>query len=111
MTREGRPSGMCYVALTSENAFNIAMSKQGKTMGSRYVECTCSYFVASYLFFVVFESTMDEMERVLNMASESNVTGRLAKDGVIKLRGLPYSATDKDIRQFLSGTCGLFLSP
>jgi len=39
-TREGRPSGECYVEVASENDLEEALKKDHKYMGRRYVEGT-----------------------------------------------------------------------
>lgn len=38
LTSYGRASGICYIVVEGMNAFKIALDKNGKTMGKRYVE-------------------------------------------------------------------------
>lgn len=39
MTKEGKPSGMCYVELDSQKAYDMAMKKNREKIRDRYIEC------------------------------------------------------------------------
>lgn len=68
-------------------------------MGKRYIE--------------IQETKRTEMEWVINRMSsnhgggqEGNMDG--ANDGFVRLRGLPYGASKKDIADFFAGKCFFF---
>ncbi|XP_072165119.1 heterogeneous nuclear ribonucleoprotein H2-like [Diadema setosum] len=79
----GRPSGECFVEFESEEDLEEAMKKDKKYLQKRYVE--------------VFKSKRSEMEWVTNRSSGTD------NDGLVKLRGLPFSCSKEEIAQFFSG--------
>lgn len=87
MSREGRPSGECYVELCSEADLEVALKKHNNNMGHRYVE--------------VFRSKRSEMEWVVRRSGSSAATP--ADEGCVRLRGLPYSCSKEEIANFFSG--------
>ncbi|KAM7322396.1 hypothetical protein ACRRTK_017901 [Alexandromys fortis] len=86
-TREGRPSGEAFVELESEDEVKLALKKDRETMGHRYVE--------------VFKSNSVEMDWVLKHTGPNSPD--TAKDGFVRLRGLPFGCSKEEIVQFFSG--------
>ncbi|XP_006627257.2 G-rich sequence factor 1 [Lepisosteus oculatus] len=82
--RDGRPSGEAFIELEDEEDVQKALEKHRQFMGSRYIE--------------VFEVTNNDAEDILRQSADSPV-----KDGIVKLRGLPYTCTENDIIHFFSG--------
>lgn len=87
-TRDGRPSGEAYVELSSDRDVENALAKNQQHMGKRYIE--------------VFRSSQSEMEFVLSKDGPSS-GGPGNGDGVVRLRGLPFSCSHEDISRFFSG--------
>lgn len=56
-------------------------------------------YVFSSLCFAVYEVTESDAEAIIKKATEAP-----AGDGVVRLRGLPFSSTEADIAQFFSGS-------
>ncbi|KAJ4460796.1 putative Epithelial splicing regulatory protein 2 [Paratrimastix pyriformis] len=89
LNREGRPSGDAYVQFATEEDAKKALEYDRRSMGRRYIE--------------VFSATFADM----NSASAASRPQPVApvsghEDAfVVRLRGLPYSATEDDIRNFL----------
>lgn len=104
---DGRPTGECYVEFLDERTAAAALSaKQRAQMGARYIE--------------LFPSTKAEMDRVVQtggimfyrgggmgapppaamMRGAPMMPAILGSDFVVRLRGLPYSVTDEDVRAF-----------
>ncbi|XP_057298137.1 heterogeneous nuclear ribonucleoprotein H3-like [Hydractinia symbiolongicarpus] len=85
---EGRPSGECFIEVTSPSDVERALAHDNEHMGRRYIE--------------VKEAKHSEMEWVVNRMSnsDSEVT---SSDGVIRLRGLPYGCSKQDIADFFAG--------
>ena len=82
LNRTGRPSGEAYVGFNSMDDFQFGKSKDRQNMGSsRFIE--------------VFESSIGDMEREMSDYGKS--------DYVVKMRGLPNSAGEQDIRDFFQG--------
>eukprot|EP00795_Rhopilema_esculentum_P013089 gene13089-3875_t len=84
-TKDGRPSGECFVVLRTEDDFNKALGHNNEHMGKRYIE--------------VFESKYSEMEWVVTRMQG----GESDAEAVIRLRGLPYGAQKQDIAEFFAG--------
>ena len=95
LDKNGRASGECFVELASAQDVQTAKGHDKEHMGSRYVEIS--------------ESERQEMDWAMNRASGGGGGGGGSFGGgggsefVVKLRGLPYSATKKDIVDFFSG--------
>ncbi|CAB3993495.1 heterogeneous nuclear ribonucleo H3-like isoform X2, partial [Paramuricea clavata] len=85
-SRDGRPSGECFVEFTTIDDFNRALTRNNEHMGKRYVE--------------VFESKRSEMEwsckRVGAGADEND-------NSVVRLRGLPYGCSKEEVANFFKG--------
>jgi len=86
--KEGRPSGECFIEVTSREDADSALAHDNEHMGKRYIE--------------VKEAKHSEMEWVVNRMSSSDGGGG-SGDGVIRLRGLPYGCSKQDIAQFFTG--------
>eukprot|EP01105_Mastigella_eilhardi_P016705 TRINITY_DN3823_c0_g1_i1.p1 TRINITY_DN3823_c0_g1~~TRINITY_DN3823_c0_g1_i1.p1 ORF type:complete len:748 (-),score=199.36 TRINITY_DN3823_c0_g1_i1:112-2052(-) len=97
----GRPSGEAFVEFLSEEDAVKALARHRQHLGRRYVE--------------VFKASRAEMERALeskdpNVTSGMTVLGSLCDPGtdyqsqnILRMRGLPYSATVEDIQEFFRG--------
>ncbi|GMR48375.1 hypothetical protein PMAYCL1PPCAC_18570 [Pristionchus mayeri] len=82
MNPEGRPSGEGFVGLKSESDVELALSKNKELIQKRYIE--------------VFRISHEELGNALRR-------GFISEEGrLVKLRGLPFSATEKEIKEFLS---------
>lgn len=84
LNRMGRPSGQAFIEMEHEEDVSKALEKHRQYLGPRYVE--------------VYEVTNSDAEGILKKAIQVP-----ADDGVVRLRGLPYSCTESDIVQFFSG--------
>ncbi|XP_015260446.1 PREDICTED: G-rich sequence factor 1-like [Cyprinodon variegatus] len=84
LDRLGRPSGRAFIEMEHEEDVTKALEKHRQYLGPRYVE--------------VYEVTNGDAEVILKKAGEAG-----AEDGVVLLRGLPYSCTEDDIAHFFSG--------
>ncbi|XP_013882164.1 G-rich sequence factor 1 [Austrofundulus limnaeus] len=80
----GRPSGIAFLELEHEEDMIKALDKHRMYLGPRYIQ--------------VFEVTEREAEEFMKQSGRSG-----GEDGVVHLRGLPYSCTEADIRDFFSG--------
>lgn len=83
---EGRPSGEAFVELIDESDVELALRKNNGMMGQRYIE--------------VFRSSIDQMKR---FTAESNESASHWRDPVVRIRGLPYGCTKKDVHEFFNG--------
>lgn len=97
---EGKFSGEAYVQLHNEADFKEALSYNLSDLGNRYIE--------------VFETNENEMnkakvsqypeKREMKIATNPSWNHLLREGtGIIKMRGLPYSCTEEDIREFFRG--------
>lgn len=82
--RMGRRSGRAFLEMEHEEDVGKALEKHRQYLGPRYVE--------------VFEVTNRDAETILKKAISTP-----ADDGVVRLRGLPFSSTEADIIAFFSG--------
>ncbi|XP_041855941.1 G-rich sequence factor 1 [Melanotaenia boesemani] len=80
----GRPSGQAFIEMEHEDDVRKALEKHRQYLGPRYVE--------------VFEVTNTIAETILKTTVQAP-----ADDGVVMLRGLPFSCTEDDIAHFFSG--------
>ncbi|KAM4577207.1 G-rich sequence factor 1 [Odontesthes bonariensis] len=81
----GRPSGKAFIEMEHEDDVSKALEKHRQYVGPRYVE--------------VFEVTNSDAEAILKKAVQTTP----AADGVVLIRGLPFSCTEEDIAHFFSG--------
>jgi len=87
---DGRASGNCFVEMECEGDVEAAIAKDREKIGRRYIE--------------VFEASLAEVEAETgDRTSNGGDTGDGTDDAVVRLRGLPYSATKTDIHDFFSG--------
>ncbi|KAM9743946.1 LOW QUALITY PROTEIN: G-rich sequence factor 1 [Menidia menidia] len=84
LDRQGRPSGRAFIEMEHEDDVNKALEKHRQYLGPRYVE--------------VFEVTDGDAESILQKSSPPP-----PPDGVVLLRGLPFSCSQGDIHTFFSG--------
>ncbi|VDO68693.1 unnamed protein product [Heligmosomoides polygyrus] len=83
VSHNGRPSGECYCELSSKQDTLKALDLHRKEMDGRYIE--------------VFTVSVDELTNLKR-------AGLVTDDGkVIRLRGLPFSATVQDVKDFFKG--------
>uniref|UniRef100_A0A915BJF6 RRM domain-containing protein n=1 Tax=Parascaris univalens TaxID=6257 RepID=A0A915BJF6_PARUN len=94
LTATGRASGECYVELTDAAAVEEAKKFDKKEMSSRYIEV-----------FSVSESEVSWMIRhgVIKSADSNGTSTDTSNNYVVRLRGIPFSATVADIKEFFSG--------
>ncbi|XP_009074197.1 PREDICTED: G-rich sequence factor 1, partial [Acanthisitta chloris] len=86
LNRDGRRRGDALIELESKADVQRALEKNLRYMGARYVK--------------VFEVHDSDVEGLLqNLKDESQAIN----DGVVLLRGLPFSSTEEDIADFFSG--------
>uniref|UniRef100_A0A8C5LRN7 G-rich RNA sequence binding factor 1 n=1 Tax=Leptobrachium leishanense TaxID=445787 RepID=A0A8C5LRN7_9ANUR len=98
--RDGKPRGDAVIEFETAEDLLKAVEQHKKYMGQRYVE--------------VFEMNQKEAESLLNRMhaaisptrptpmSQTSQTSP-PSDGIVRLRGLPYSCTEQDILNFFSG--------
>jgi len=98
LNREGRPSGEAYVGFTNDDDYNHSKQKHKQNMGSRYIE--------------VYDSSVEDMNHAKGINSyDGGYGGGYGAVGgpaggnefCVKMRGLPYSATEHDIKDFFQG--------
>nr|XP_046241922.1 G-rich sequence factor 1 [Scatophagus argus] len=80
--RSGRPSGRAFIEMEHKEDVSKALEKHRQYLGPRYVE--------------VYEVTDTYAEAILKKSVQS-------PDGVVRLRGLPFTCTEADIVHFFSG--------
>ncbi|XP_052235434.1 heterogeneous nuclear ribonucleoprotein F-like isoform X2 [Dreissena polymorpha] len=85
-SREGRPSGECFVEVVSEQDVEKALERHKDHMGQRYIE--------------VFHSKRSEMDWVVKRSGRNQPE---SKEAVLRLRGLPFGCSKEEIMQFFSG--------
>ncbi|NXT45985.1 GRSF1 factor, partial [Pluvianellus socialis] len=86
LNREGRRRGDALIELESKADVQRALEKHLRYMGPRYVKV-----------FEVHDSDVEGLLRSLRDESQA------INDGVVLLRGLPFSSTEDDIADFFSG--------
>lgn len=88
---DGRASGQCFVELSSAEDVETAKGHNKEEMGTRYIE--------------VFEAKRSEMEWLVGRGYGAGGMGPGGEGEslFIKLRGIPYESTKKDIADFLTG--------
>jgi len=85
---EGRPSGNAFVVCNDQGSAENALNKNKQCMpgSTRYIE--------------IFKSNEGEMNAIKNRPTPGQ-SGNW--DGVVRLRGLPFRATQQDVENFLQG--------
>ncbi|VDN00734.1 unnamed protein product [Thelazia callipaeda] len=93
LTSNGRASGECYVELDEQEAVKEALKLDRNEISGRYIEV-----------FTVSDAELSMMIRHgVIRGSGGDADSRFASNYVVRLRGLPYSATIEDIKEFFSG--------
>ncbi|XP_062991623.1 G-rich sequence factor 1 isoform X1 [Elgaria multicarinata webbii] len=87
LNRDGKRRGDALVELESEQDVQNALDKHRRYLGQRYVE--------------VFEIHNEDVDAIMKSLQSSSTS--VTNDGVVRLRGLPYSCTEVDISDFFSG--------
>nr|XP_056711333.1 G-rich sequence factor 1 [Euleptes europaea] len=87
LNRDGKRRGDALVEMESEQDVQKALEKHRRYLGQRYVE--------------VFEIHNEDVETI--MKSLQSGSASVTNDGVVRLRGLPYSCVEADISEFFSG--------
>ncbi|RXN36223.1 G-rich sequence factor 1 [Labeo rohita] len=82
--RNGRSTGKAFIELEHEEDVCKALDLHKHYLGQRFVE--------------VYEVTNKDAEAILKATQQVTES-----DGVVRLKGLPFSCTEKDIIQFFSG--------
>lgn len=87
----GRASGEAFVTLSSEELVQrVMVEKQHQSIGNRYVE--------------IFVSSQAELSGVHNVAaSRQAMDAQESRDLVVRMRGLPYQASEEDVLGFWNG--------
>lgn len=89
-TSDGRPTGEAYVEFASPEDSKSAMSKDRMTLGNRYIE--------------LFPSSHEELEEAISRGGllPKSADGKelTVPSGVLRMRGLPFSAGKDDIMEF-----------
>ncbi|KAJ8424745.1 hypothetical protein Cgig2_013526 [Carnegiea gigantea] len=89
----GKPSGEAFVEFSSPDDSKAAMVKDNMTLGSRYIE--------------LFPATREEMDEAIVKGRPPNPdedpNEPVKHTGILRLRGLPFSATEEDIVEFFNG--------
>ncbi|KAJ8263033.1 hypothetical protein COCON_G00154900 [Conger conger] len=85
VNRDGRPNGEAVIELEQEEDIFKALQKHREYIGSRYVH--------------VYEVSSSEAEDILRQSDQFLAQRRR----MVKLQGLPYSCTEKDVAEFFSG--------
>jgi len=82
---DGRPSGDGLVEFENETDMKQAMLKDKENMGERYID--------------VIKTTGEEMDRALGIVDPNKIMNM--KNKVLRMKGLPYTATEQDVLNFL----------
>ena len=112
-TPDGRPSGEAFVGFSSINDADQAMLRDKNKLGTRYVEgCPLLLIIhmCKNMFFSVFRVTEPEFARIRNGGTygsqnhpTSGFSGSRHSNGVIRVRGLPYSCKQHELINFFQG--------
>uniref|UniRef100_K7G6T4 G-rich sequence factor 1-like n=1 Tax=Pelodiscus sinensis TaxID=13735 RepID=K7G6T4_PELSI len=86
LNRDGKRRGDALIELESEHDVRNALEKHRQYMGQRYVE--------------VFEIHNEDVDAILKSLQTSS--SPVANDGVVRLRGLPYSCTEAEVSEFFA---------
>ncbi|XP_062399268.1 G-rich sequence factor 1 [Sardina pilchardus] len=85
--KDGRPNGQAVLEMETEEDVSKALERHKQYLGSRYIE----------VFEVAEEDEQGVMQSILQGISPP------VNEGVVRLRGMSFSCTEKDIIQFFSG--------
>ncbi|KAG8515223.1 G-rich sequence factor 1 [Galemys pyrenaicus] len=87
LNRDGKRRGDALIEMESDQDVQKALEKHRMYMGQRYVE--------------VYEINNEDVDAL--MKSLQVKSSPVVNDGVVRLRGLPYSCNEKDIVDFFAG--------
>lgn len=92
LNREGRPSGEAYVVFETEEDAKSALKRDKEKIGERWID--------------IFEATKGEVYSMTGAGKQPDQTGVTfdtgdsAYTGVVRMRGLPFEATKRQIQNF-----------
>lgn len=98
-----RPNGEAFVVCASEDDYKKAFYYNKKNMGHRYIESKLiisqwmTRFPYSWILLKVFSARQEDFENIMR---KQNI---VQHDTVVKLRGLPWRVTEKEIEDFFQG--------
>jgi heterogeneous nuclear ribonucleoprotein F/H len=99
LTHSGRPSGEAYVQLESQADVDLALKRDRERMDRRYVEVfgsSTSDLEAARSLLEVAQGVASKMREAVSEVRRGPESWR----GVVRMRGLPFSARTDDIRNF-----------
>eukprot|EP00659_Diplonema_papillatum_P004464 gene4464-6919_t len=99
---DGRPSGQAFVDVESEDDIHNGLSLSGQHMGQRYIEVFRSD-ENSAADAAQSPANAPRMTQAKSGYSHSGPAGPY-DDCIVRLRGLPFAATEQDVANFLHGT-------
>lgn len=112
LTNTGRPSGEAYVEVKTEADVTNGLALDKKEMKTRYIEGSLPRTISS---FIVFAVSADDLERVRSQGLINDngkvralIPRKFDPQQVVRLRGIPFSATENDIRKFFEGMISSF---
>ncbi|XP_049326781.1 G-rich sequence factor 1 isoform X3 [Astyanax mexicanus] len=82
--RNGKPNGEAFIELEDEVDLHKALERHMEYLGSRYIE--------------VYEVTNRDAEAIMKGSDMSPI-----KDGVVRIKGLPFNCSEEDVLEFFSG--------
>jgi len=112
LNSDGRSAGIAFVQFVDQRAASGALSAcNGKMMGNRYIELfesTKKYngiFSYNLLVILTRHFAYRDMESALSSQTsyKDPKSGSSGSGAVVRLRGLPWSATEDDVRDFFAG--------
>merc|ERR1719434_502025 len=92
MGRDGRPSGEALVGFHQEADWTFCQLKHKQNLGKRYVE--------------VYDCPVEQLRNAGDGGGQGGGQGYGGGDSsshVLKMRGMPFSATEQDVVDFLEG--------
>lgn len=100
-----RPNGEAFVECATEDDYKLAFTYDNKNMGNRYIESNSKlnslcvdYKNELVIFFVlVFSVKQKEFEMAIQQMKGAQF------DSIVRLRGLPWGISEKDIEKFFDG--------
>ncbi|EAR94431.2 RNA recognition motif 1 in heterogeneous nuclear ribonucleoprotein hnRNP protein (macronuclear) [Tetrahymena thermophila SB210] len=95
---DGRFSGECVIRTKDQNQLDKIKDKHMRNMGKRYIEV----FVAEQSDFVRAQDSqiIDDQKVGISQINSQIDPNLLQSANIVKIRGLPYNATDQDIQKF-----------
>ncbi|XP_053559319.1 G-rich sequence factor 1 [Bombina bombina] len=101
--RDGKPRGDAVIEFESAEDVQKAVEQHKKYMGQRYVEVfEMNQKEAESLLTRMHAALSPTRPAALSQSAPSSMSSP-ASDGIVRLRGLPYSCSEQDILNFFSG--------